>query len=216
MQSNFLTKMHKAEQFSRLVGEWINCQRCPLSQLRTRVVFGHGNLDARLVMIGEAPGKNEDLLGKPFIGDAGKQFDALLAAVGIDRNDIWVTNTCLCRPKSLKIGKENRPPTVKEIRACEPRLYDELDIIQPEIIVLAGNTPLYLATRKRGITKQRGWQNTEWVGTGFRTNKVYATLHPASLLYGSIEQRKDKRAWIFEDWLAIAEALGVKKEKGTA
>lgn len=213
---NFL-KMNRnsTEQFASLVGGWINCQRCPLSQLRTKVVFGHGNLSARLAMIGEAPGKNEDLLGEPFVGVAGKQFNALLSAVGIDRNDIWVTNTCLCRPKSTKPGKENRPPTVKEIRACEARLLDELDIIRPEIIVLAGNTPLFLATKRRGITKYRGWQDTEWVGQGWGTKKVYATLHPASLLYGSIDQRKKKRAWIFEDWLAIAEALGVKKEEGT-
>lgn len=156
-------------------------------------------------MIGEAPGEQEDKFGKPFVGPAGESFNKLLAAVGISRDTLWITNTCLCRPKlEGKPGKNTRAPTTKEIGACFPRLFEELDIIQPKIIVLAGNTPLYLATQKRGILKNRGWQkDTKWIGNNFSTDKIFATLHPASLLHGSADQIKEKKKAIFQDWLEI-------------
>lgn len=206
----------KLETFQSLQSDWINCTRCPLSELRNQVVFGHGNLDADLVMIGEAPGKDEDETGQPFIGKAGEKFNKLLEAVGIDRKNIWVTNTCLCRPKSTKPGKQNRAPLAPEIRACLPRLYEEINIIKPQIVVLAGNTPLYMATGKRGITKHRGWQDAKWNGGDFIVEKVYATLHPASLLYGSTEQIKTKRQWIWNDWQEIAGALSATKKERTS
>lgn len=202
--------------YSSLQDNWRECERCPLSDLRNQVVFGHGNLDADLVMIGEAPGKDEDLTGEPFIGKAGEKFNKLLDAVGIQRENIWTTNTCLCRPVSTKPGKENRAPLTPEIRACLPRLYDEIGIIRPKIIVLAGNTPLYMATNKRGITKHRGWQDMKWEGEDFVVERVYATLHPASLLYGSTEQIKQKRQWVWEDWQNIAGALSATKEEGSS
>ena len=203
----------KLEMFDELKSDYFDCVRCPLSELRTQVVFGHGNLDAELMMIGEAPGKDEDLSGKPFMGKAGGKFNSLLKAVGIDRDNIWVSNTCLCRPVSQKKGKENRAPLVPEVRACLPRLYREISIVRPKIIVLAGNTPLHMATRKRGITKNRGWQEAKWEGCDFVVERVYATLHPASLLYGSTEQIKQKRQWIWNDWQEIAGALSAAKEK---
>ena len=189
---------------STLNNVWKDCSRCPLSKLRTSVVYGSGNVGARLVIIGEAPGEQEDLEGKPFVGPAGERFNALLDAVGINREDIWITNTCMCRPKHPKPGKNNRAPTVEEMRSCFPRLAEEINIVRPEIIVLAGNTPLYLATNKRGITKCRGWQKTTWDGDGFTVKNIYATLHPASLLHGSEEQRKQKAWWMYNDWLEIA------------
>ena len=134
------------DQLDKLREEWAAWERCPLAQLRQRVVFGHGNPEAKLVMIGEAPGEDEDNGGQPFIGKAGKVFDWLLKEVGINRAELWITNTCLCRPKSSVPGKKNRAPKLDEIRACTPRLVKELEIIKPEIIVLAGNTPLYMAT----------------------------------------------------------------------
>lgn len=198
--------------WAKLQDAWSSCIKCPLSKLRTNVVFGHGNLNARLMMIGEAPGEQEDLTGEPFVGPAGERFNALLEAVGIDRSDLWVTNTCLCRPKSNKKGKQNRAPTVEEIRSCFPRLAEEINIVRPEILVLAGNTPLFMATHKRGITKLRGWQESRWNGNGFTISHVYATLHPASLLYGSAEQRVQKAHWMYNDWLEIARILGVKSK----
>jgi len=204
-------------QLDGLMGEWATCERCPLAQLRNQVVFGHGNPEAKLVMIGEAPGEDEDNGGLPFVGKAGKIFNWLLKKVGISRDDIWITNTCLCRPVSTVPGKKNRAPKLDEIKACTPRLVRELEILKPEIIVLAGNTPLYMATGKRGITKRRGWQDITWTGRGFCTDKVFATLHPASLLYGSKEQKEMKADWLMSDWLEIARVfLGEKTGEATA
>lgn len=177
--------------------QWKNCTNCTLSEVRTQVVFGTGNENARLVFIGEAPGRDEDINGVPFVGQAGQMFDKILNAVGIDRNEIWITNTCLCRPKIDEVGRKNRAPNAKEIKACQSRLQEEMIIISPQIVVLAGNTPLYMATGKRGITKHRGW-----VTSGDK--KVYATLHPASLMYGSAEQIKQKKRCVWEDWQEIA------------
>jgi DNA polymerase len=165
-------------------------------------------------MIGEAPGEDEDNGGLPFIGRAGKVFDWLLKDAGIKREDLWITNTCLCRPVSNIPGKKNRAPKLGEIKACTPRLVEELEILKPEIIVLAGNTPLYMATGTRGITKKRGWQPDRWDGKTF-SSMVYATLHPASLLYGSKEQKEMKANWLREDWAAIARELLGKEEGET-
>lgn len=202
----------KVEQFDRLKEKWGACQACPLAQLRTQIVFGHGNLDADLAMIGEAPGEQEDKHGIPFVGPAGEQFNRLLSAVGLNRESLWITNTCLCRPKENKPGRSNRAPKADEMQACFPRLYDEIAIVRPKIIVLAGNTPLLLATGKRGIMANRGWQkDTKWVGEGFAIEYVFATLHPASLLYGSKDQIQEKKQAIYKDWLEIARMLSVIK-----
>lgn len=203
--------------FTDLKNEWTDCQKCPLFELRNQIVFGHGNLDADLLIISEAPGKEEDAYGIPFSGPALSQiFNKLLAAIGISRSKIWITNTCMCRPKSTKPGRNNRAPTIKEVRACLPRLYDEINIIKPKLIVLAGNTPLNLATGKRGITKNRGWQNSKWEGNDFVVEQIYATLHPASILHGSTEQIKQKRQWIWDDWQHIARTLSVIEKKKRA
>lgn len=193
----------KEANYQLLKEAWENCQRCPLGQLRQRVVFGRGPLDAKVMMVGEAPGKEEDLGGEPFIGPAGKKFDALLAEVGLDRSQLWITNTCLCRPVSTIEGKENRAPLVGEIRACSIRLAQEIAIVRPEVIVVCGNTPLFAFTGLKSITKHRGWQP---VPEG--SPKLYATLHPASLLYGSAEQKQLKYQWLLEDWLNIRRTLG--------
>lgn len=205
--------MTKEEKYCQLKERFSCCTNCPLSELRSQVVFGHGNLNADIVVIAEAPGKEEDINGIPLVphAPAGKNFMRLLDAVGIKRENIWITNTCLCRPVSDKPGKENRTPTAKEIEACEERLVLELNIIKPKVIVLSGNTPLYAIYGKRGITKYRGWQSKPLLIMGKDTqltiDKVYATIHPASLLYGSEEQRKKKKWWIFEDWKEIAAAI---------
>lgn len=205
--------VNKQEAFAKLQADYKACTLCPLSTLRSRVVFGTGNIDAKLLMLGEAPGKVEDEGGEPFIGPAGEKFNRLLEAVGLKRADIWITNVCLCRPKSDKPGKENRAPLADEIRACSSRLSREISIVRPQVIVVSGNTPLYLLTGKRGITSKRGWLDVKFEGDGFSVEKIYATLHPASLLYGSTEQLKQKRQWIYDDWLNIAEAVLGKKEK---
>jgi len=187
--------MTKETDWEVLKDLWRNCQRCPLKNSRSRVVFGHGNIDASIVLIGEAPGRNEDEGGKPFIGRAGELLTKICKALDLDReNDLWITNTCLCRPKN------NRTPTKQEVKACRGRLEEELKIIDPDVVVLMGNTPLLAFTGKTGITKMRGRisrpheSNMPWT--------VYATYHPAALLY---DQSKKPDAW--KDWQAIAGEL---------
>lgn len=185
----------KQQKFDDLKASWKNCQGCPLKDSRSRVVFGHGNIDANIVLIGEAPGRNEDDGGKPFIGRAGELLTKICNALDLDREkDIWITNTCLCRPKN------NRTPTKSEVKACSKRLGEELKIIQPDIVVLMGNTPLLAFTGKTGINKMRGWiskachSNYPW--------SVYATFHPAALLYDPTKKPKAR-----EDWKAIVGEL---------
>jgi uracil-DNA glycosylase len=188
----------KSKRLKVLNDEWRDCTKCSLASVRTQVVFGSGNPDARLVVVGEAPGRDEDTGGALFIGETGQLFDKILAAVDIKREDIWITNTCLCRPKVDKNGRENRAPSMKEINACRPRIKEEMSIVQPKMVVLMGATPLLMATKKRGIIKNRGWV--------IRTDKlrVYATLHPRSLLHGSAEQIHTKKKMVWEDWQEIA------------
>lgn len=183
---------------------WNNCSKCSLCQDRTQVVHGVGNPSAHLMMIGEAPGENEDLKGIPFVGEAGQLFDKMCNALELSRyNDMWITNVCLCRPKSNKPGKKNRAPSALEIEACRPRLEEEIDIVKPKIVVLSGNTPLFAFTGKRGITKNRGWISRKF-DSDFPF-MVYATLHPASLLYGGPSQIAQKKGWLWQDWQKIAE-----------
>lgn len=189
---------------------WSSCSACPLSQTRTNVVFDNGNPSARIFVIGDAPRPKSDITGLPFAGEEGERFNSLLKVVGISRSDVWISNVCLCRPISPRKDKDNRPPSVKEIRSCSPRLIEEINIVRPEILVLAGNTPLNVATGKRGIMKNRGLQDSSWSGDGFTINKIFATLHPASLLYGSIEQIKLKAECMFSDWKQIGGMLSGK------
>lgn len=114
------------------------CERCPLAATRTQVVFGTGRPTARLMLVGEAPGADEDRDGAPFVGRAGRALDTLLSEAGIDRADAYVTNTVKCRPP------DDRPPTVIEIDACRPYLDLELSVVRPEVVVALGAT----ATRR--------------------------------------------------------------------
>src|SRR5215216_6034234 len=116
-----------------LYREAAGCNRCPLHQGRTRVVFGAGNADADLMFVGEAPGQQEDLQGLPFVGRAGKLLDQLLAEVGIQRSDVFITNVICCRPPG------NRDPLPEEIEACKPYLYRKIELIEPKVICTLGN-----------------------------------------------------------------------------
>ena len=109
------------------------CRRCPLCDGRTQTVFGVGNPEARVLIVGEAPGKNEDLQGEPFVGAAGKYLNELLAIAGLSREDVYIANVLKCRPPS------NRDPRPEEIQACTPFLREQTRTINPEYIVTLGN-----------------------------------------------------------------------------
>ncbi|MGH9080116.1 MAG: uracil-DNA glycosylase [Acidimicrobiales bacterium] len=139
-------------ELSELAREAAGCTRCPLAAGRTQVVFGAGDPDADLVFVGEAPGRDEDLQGEPFVGRSGKLLDRLLLEeLGVDRSGVYITNVVKCRPP------DNRDPKAEEIAACRPYLSAQLELIGPRVVVSLGNfaTKLLLETDV-GITKLRG------------------------------------------------------------
>lgn len=186
--------------------KWRDCNGCGLSKTRTQVVFGEGNLNSPIMLVGEAPGEQEDREGKPFFPDApaGSYLNKILAApkVEIKRDDIYITNTCLCRPYE---GKKNRAPTGAEILACQNRLIEEVEIIQPHIMVLCGNIPLFMATGKKGISKLHGKLPMEFLTPTWTVSNVFATLHPASFIYGSPAQVEYKKTLSYQDWQEISQ-----------
>ncbi len=155
-----------------LAAEVAECRRCPLCEGRTQIVFGDGNPASQVLIVGEAPGKNEDLEGKPFVGAAGKYLNELLAIAGLAREDVFIANVLKCRPP------QNRNPLPEEIEACAPYLRQQTRIIDPKVIVTLGNfsTKFILKTEK-GITRLRGQV--------FQTGrfKVFPVFHPAAALY---------------------------------
>lgn len=129
------------ERMTRLREEGITCQACELYKTRTNMVFGEGNVLSPIVIVGEAPGEDEDREARPFVGRSGRLLNSLLAGAGIRREDVWLTNVIKSRPLKMEGNrKTNRPPTAVEIRACNRWISTELDIIRPRIIIALGAT----------------------------------------------------------------------------
>lgn len=148
------------------------CCLCPLCEGRTHAVFGVGLQCAKVMIIGEAPGKNEDAAGVPFVGAAGKNLDELLCVAGLERDKVYITNVVKCKPPS------NRNPHVAEIQACAPYLRKQVSIINPEIIVSLGNfATKFILRTECGITNLRG--RVHMAGKF----SVYPVFHPAAALY---------------------------------
>jgi uracil-DNA glycosylase family 4 len=151
------------------------CLRCPLSRGRTQVVFGVGDPAADLLFVGEAPGRQEDLLGEPFVGRSGQLLDRLvLEEMGLTRDRFYIANTVKCRPPA------NRDPEAAEISACRPWLEAQVDLIDPKVVVTLGNfaAKLLLGTAE-GITRLRGRAYP------FRRGVLVPTYHPAAVLRGA-------------------------------
>jgi DNA polymerase len=140
-----------------LAEEYNACGRCKLCQpagrQRQNIVFGHGNPDARLMLIGEGPGEQEDKVGEPFVGPAGKLLDQLLGSFSSSRDEVFITNVVMCRPTRDDDFRKNRPPDKEEIEACRERLEQTIEIIDPMVLLLLGETALRTLTKeKRSIT----------------------------------------------------------------
>jgi uracil-DNA glycosylase family 4 len=159
-------------------------------------VFGVGDPDARVVLVGEAPGKNEDLKGEPFVGAAGQLLNELLAEAGLDRSDVYIANVLKCRPPG------NRNPEPAEIETCTPFLREQIRVIGPEVLVTLGNfaTKFVLKTDV-GITRLHGKVQT---AGRFRVLPIY---HPAATIYD-----RSKRDDLFADFRLLRQLLG---EAGT-
>ena len=152
------------------------CTRCRLAEGRTQVVFGAGNPHADLMFVGEAPGFHEDKQGVPFVGQAGKLLDGLLAGVGLERDDVYIANVLKCRPPG------NRDPQADEIESCEPHLFRQIELIEPKVIATLGNfATKLLSGRPLGITRVHG-QEQELTIAG-RSVVLYPLYHPAAALY---------------------------------
>jgi uracil-DNA glycosylase len=156
--------------------ELSDCQKCPLAAERNTVVFGTGDPDADLMFVGEAPGFNEDKQGKPFVGQAGKLLDKLLAEIGMERGQCFIANVLKCRPPG------NRDPQPAEIEACEGHLFRQIELIQPRVVCSLGNfATKLLSGRPDGITKVRGVPQVRELGG--HTVFLYPIFHPAAALY---------------------------------
>jgi DNA polymerase len=156
-----------------------NCTRCPLHEGRTQIVQTVGNYSADLMFVGEAPGRDEDEQGEPFVGRAGQLLNKIIEAIGMKREEVCIGNINRCRPPG------NRQPTLPEAHTCKPFLLREIAIIRPKVIVVMGNTALHnLLDTKVGITRMRG-QFHDYFGV-----KVMPTFHPAYLLRDPSKKRE--------------------------
>jgi uracil-DNA glycosylase len=172
--------MDTEEKILALEGRAQGCTACGLCERRTHVVFGEGNPNSPLVLIGEGPGENEDRTGRPFVGRAGQLLDECLRACGMTRKHVFITNTVRCRPTEEEGGRlKNRPPVADEIETCvKDWLVPTLDIIQPLVILCLGSTPANAMIHKNfKITQERG---KFFEGTYSRY--AIASLHPAFIL----------------------------------
>jgi uracil-DNA glycosylase family 4 len=171
---------------------------CALKTTATQLVFADGNPQARIMFVGEAPGRDEDLAGLPFVGRSGKLLDLMLAAIGLDRTMAYIANIVPWRPPG------NRTPTPQESAICLPFTLRQIELANPDILVcLGGPSAQTLLGLRDGIRKTRGrWQAFH---TGTREIRAIATFHPAYLLRSPLEKRL---AW--RDFLAIKAALAVR------
>ena len=152
------------------------CTRCRLAEGRTQVVFGVGDPNADLMFVGEAPGFHEDKQGFPFVGQAGKLLDKLLAGIGLERGDVYIANVLKCRPPG------NRDPQPDEIEACEGHLFRQVALIEPKVVATLGNFATKLLSGKQlGITRVHGQEQE--VTLGGRSVLLYPIYHPAAALY---------------------------------
>jgi DNA polymerase len=179
------------------------CRKCPLCESRTNTVFGSGAANARLVFVGEAPGFEEDRQGLPFVGKAGHLLTRMIEAMGLNRDDVYICNVLKCRPPN------NRDPAAEEINACRDYLFEQLSIIEPEVIVALGAPAARtLLNTNEGIGRLRGRFHDFYIsGTSMvgAPTPLMPTYHPAYLLRSPGEKGK---AWA--DLQMVMGKLGLK------
>jgi len=178
--------INKEERMEDIKKEVLSCKKCSLYKTRKNPVIGEGSLEAKIMLVGEAPGYWEDTKGRPFVGKAGKILDELLESIGIKRKDVFICNVLKCRPVTPNL--ENRAPAPEEIKACTPYLEKQIEIIKPEIICTLGNYSTAFIFEKyglkgkiEGISKIHG--KTFEVKTLFSSIKIIPLYHPAVATY---------------------------------
>jgi len=175
----------------------LNCQKCPLAQTRTHAVPGEGNLSAELMFIGEAPGRDEDIQGKPFVGRAGQLLTKIIHAMNFQREEVYITNVVKCRPPG------NRNPQGSEIASCKDYLLTQIEMINPKVIVTLGRVAADFFIRSSlGMTALRGDFHD------FQHTKVMPTFHPSYLIRNEGNKKLKKMVW--EDMKKVMAFLGKK------
>ena len=174
-----------------------DCTKCKLCHCRTNLVFGEGSHDARLVFVGEGPGREEDLEGRPFVGEAGRLLDRIIKAMGFNREDVYICNVVKCRPP------KNRDPEGDEMEACLPFLKKQLSLIKPDVISTLGRVASQcLLGEEFSITRERGkWHS-------FMDTPLMPTYHPAYLLRNPSAKRQ-----VWEDVKKIMKHMGLEVKK---
>jgi len=182
------------------------CRKCGLCRGRHHTVFGEGDCEARLMFVGEAPGQDEDLSGRPFVGRAGGLLDKMIAAMGLTREQIFIANILKCRPPN------NRTPAPEETAACWDYLMRQIRIIRPEVIVTLGNPSTHALLKTRtGITRLRGnWQIMPQLAEGVGGIAVMPTFHPAYVLR---YYTPAVRGQVWSDLQAVMKKLGLNVPK---
>jgi uracil-DNA glycosylase len=174
-----------------------DCIRCKLHKGRTKIVFGDGHPQAKLLFIGEGPGRDEDLQGLPFVGRAGKLLTQMIEAMGLRRSDVYICNVVKCRPP------ENRAPEKDEVAACSPFLFRQIDLVAPKVIVCLGSIAAQtILETTRGISQFRG----QWLE--FRGRKLMATYHPAYLL-----RNPAAKSEVWKDLQKVMAELGLEVKR---
>ena len=194
---NFKGRNIEYSTLDALINDCKSCVRCSLSRSRNNVVVGRGNNKAKLLIIGEGPGRNEDETGLPFVGRAGKLLDQILDSVGIDSNeDAYISNIVKCRPP------ENRKPSLEEMSSCESWLKEQIRLINPEVILLVGATAVQgILGVKEGITKIRG----SWIE---ENGMLYMPIfHPSYLLRNSSKDPGKPKWLTWQDMKKVKEKI---------
>lgn len=197
----------KSKALEELKKEYADCIRCSeLCSNRTNIVFGVGDPDAcKVVIIGEAPGKNEDIQNEPFVGRSGQVLNSLLADIGLKRSEVYIMNTVMCRPP------ENRDPTREELANCRERLDKHIKLLAPRVVVTLGNfSTKYMLDTKEGITGLRG-KTVQKDGM-----TIVPMFHPATLLYSG--NNPAKRQQLLDDFIVVQKLIGTvapDPDKGT-
>src|SRR5260370_881363 len=192
-----LTPEAKAAAFADLRLRAMACRKCEhLAASRKNVVFGVGDINARLMCIGEAPGADEDVQGEPFVGAAGQLLTKIIQTMGLSRDSVYIANILKCRPDTPGQRSGNRKPTAEEMQTCIPYLHEQIDLIEPR--VLGATAVEGLLGKTMGITRLRGqWQT-------YRGIPLMPTYHPAYLLRNQALSEK-RRVW--EDMLEVMDRL---------
>jgi uracil-DNA glycosylase len=186
-----MPRLQEAERLEALATQIRSCVQCPLHAIRTKAVPGEGSPSARVMLIGEAPGREEDQRGQPFVGAAGRFLDEVLAGSGVDRRALFITNTVKCRPEN------NRPPRKREVDTCTSLyLFEQIELINPALIMLLGSVATKKLLGVNSVNEVRGRVIEH------NNRKYLAGYHPAASFY-----REDMAENIRQDFALLRQEL---------